>query len=155
MHGDDVGPRLTDGRFGQYQRLTQPGTFTVEVSCRDFLSETRSVQVGPSSWTVADFVLHSTATAVVDADDDARHWLQSRNPVQGGEQVRLALPTDARSFRVELYDLRGRHLAELGRDLAGGEAHLLRVPRGLADGVYLLRARAGNRQTVHRIVVVN
>jgi hypothetical protein len=57
--------------------------------------------------------------------------------------------------RVELYDLRGRRLALLGQDLAPGRDHALRLPDRLSGGVYLLRARAGSRERVMRLVCVD
>ena len=69
--------------------------------------------------------------------------------------MQLALPKGLRPAQVELFDLSGRRVAVLGRDLAADREHLLRLPGRLPDGVYLLRAQTGGRQQVARLVLVN
>ena len=157
MHAPEVGPRLTEARFGQYHRLTLDGSYTIHVSCRNYIPETRSVSVGSSGWATADFSLEPEVTAVGEPDGEPtpRTWLRNCNPLLCGQAVKLALPDGLRSARVELFDLRGRRVALLGQDLAAGQEHELQLPGRLPNGVYLLRAQAGDRQQVARLVLVN
>ncbi len=159
MHAPEVGPRLTEARFGQYHRLTRAGSYTVQVSCRGYISQTQGVTVGATGWISADFALVPEVTAVGGVDEgtasDRDTWLQTGNPCSGGRVVRLSLPAGVRPARVELFDLRGRRVATLGRDLAAAREHELRLPGHLPSGVYLLRARAGEGQQVERLVVLN
>lgn len=157
MHAPEVGPRLTEARFGQYHRLTLPGTYTVSVSLRNYVTQTRTVAVETVGWTTADFTLEPEATAV-DADDahaatPFRLWIS--NPAVRGQTVKLALARGLPSAQVELFDVRGRRVAILGRQLAADREHTLHIPDHLADGVYLLRARAGAQQQVARLVLVD
>jgi len=156
MHAPEVGPRLTEFRFGQYYRLTLPGSYTVAVSQRNYVSQTRTVTVSSSGWTTADFALQPEATAVGEIDGDATQvWLRIANPVRCGQTVQLSLPSGLRPAQVELFDVSGHRVAVLGRDLAADQEHMLRLPGRLPNGVYLLRARAGGRQQVARLVLVN
>jgi hypothetical protein len=157
MHADDVGPRLTESRFGQFHRLTQPGTYHVSVSQRNYVAQTRSVTVGTTGWTTADFALQPEATAVgeAEAEPSTQMWLRLPNPAQCGQTIKLSLPRDAHPATVELFDLSGRRVALLGRQLATGTEHALRLPGHLADGVYLLRAQAGDSQQVARLVLLD
>lgn len=157
MHSSHVGPRLTDARFGRFHRLTATGAYTVTVSRRDYTSETRTVIVSAGAWTTADFALKPVTTAVGDESPDAGggRWLRAANPVAAGQSVRLALPGGLPPAQVELYDLRGRRLAVLGRTLAPARDHAVRLPGRLAGGVYLLRVEAGAIVQVTRIVCVD
>jgi len=159
MHQDAIGPRLTEAAFGQYHRLTLPGQYTVQASLRNYVTETVSVTVGADGWEVADFSLMPEATAVEEMEEVAavsatQPWLRLRNPLQGGQAFDLELPTDLPPATVALFDLRGRRIAVLGENLAADRRHQLHLPRQLAAGVYLLRATAGARQEVGRIVIL-
>jgi len=153
MHSADVGPRLSESRFGQYHRLTQLGTYTVTVSLRGYTTQTRTVTVDAADWFKLDFALQPDLSGVA-GPEGVESWLQVSNPVQGGRLVRCRMPAGTNSGQVDLFDLRGRWLAELGSRLAAEQVHELTFPRGLPAGVYLIRARAGDQQQVRRVVLV-
>jgi hypothetical protein len=156
LHSPEVGPRFSEAHFGQFYRLTATGDYTVIVSRRDYLPETHTVTVSANAWTTVDVAL-LPATAVVGDEPCAAAGpeLYTTNPVQAGQAVRLTAPRSMPPVQVELYDLRGRRLAVLGWGLAPGRDHVLRLPDRLSGGVYLLRARAGDRQQVMRLVCVD
>jgi hypothetical protein len=154
MHSTHVGPRLTDLRFGTFTRLTANDTYTVTVSRRDYVSETRTVEVAGNTWTTADFALAPITTAVEDPRPSSDRWVRAANPLRAGQSVRLSLPAELAPARAELYDLRGRRLAVLGQDLAPGRNHDLRLPGRLSAGAYLLRVRAASLEQVVRIVCI-
>jgi len=157
LHSPDVGPRLCDARVGTYQRLTEATTYTVQVSCAGHLPQVRPVTVAPAGWTVADFALEPEPTAVAPSGNAAAGRIRLRipGPLASGQAVTLELGDAVATARADLFDLRGRRVAALGRDLAGGGAHALTLPRGLASGVYLVEVRAGSRRTVGRLVIVD
>jgi hypothetical protein len=151
MHDPNVGPRLTEARFGMYQRLTLPGSFTVRASCEGYEPAMRQVQVGPSGWTQVDFALIGDATAASEPGESAG-WFSLRNPLRAGEALYLSAPFGLSALDVDLLEAGGRRLARLGLDLAAGRSHRLSLPEELAAGVYLIRARAGKEQQVQRLV---
>jgi hypothetical protein len=163
MHQDFVGPRLCDPVSGHFQRLTRPGTFTLTVSCEGYQPQTRTVTVG-AGWAVADVTLEPVVTGVDDPGTGdpggdpgpaaAASWLRGDRRVHGGATVRLALPAGLAPARSELFDVRGRRLGVLGRGLAAGREHTLRLPARLAGGVYLLRTTAGAQGQVARLICV-
>ncbi len=151
MHQDGIGPRLTEASRGTYHRLTGVGSFTMTVSCRGYLSQTRSVSVGAGAWTVEDFALVPNVSGVAPNGRDESLVLD--HALGSGETVSLRIPAAWPPARAELFDVRGRRLALLGRDLYPGD-HELSLPRGLAGGVYLLRIGAGRFAATERLVVV-
>ncbi len=154
MHDDAIGPRYTDQDNGQFHRPTLGGNFTLEVSLRDHVTQTFPVDVAGSGWTVVDVELSPITTAVADVITDAP-WLRIGDTLRGGRSVHLALPSGMSAASVELFDLRGRRLATLGRDLAPDRPHRLTLPNALADGVYLVRAVSRMQQQVARLVYIN
>lgn len=77
------------------------------------------------------------------------------NPLRRNGMIRLRVPAGLPPVRVELFDLRGRRLAVLGRDLSTGDEQLLQLFGQLPAGVYLIRSQAGAQYQVQRVVVVN
>jgi hypothetical protein len=154
LHHDAIGPRYTEVEHGQFYRLTESGDYTVEVSLRDFESQTMPVTVGASGWAEVDVVLMPVATAAADVLVDA-DWLRIGGTVRGDRQVWLSLPAGLPAARVDLLDLRGRRVAVLGDGLVAGRPHGLRLPAGLADGVYLVQARSGGQRQVARLVYLD
>jgi hypothetical protein len=154
LHDDGVGPRFTDADHGRYYRPTLPGEYTVEVSLRGFVTQEIPASVGSTGWTTVDVVLMPEVTAAADVLTGAS-WLRVGDTMRGSRQVRLTLPAGLAAARVELFDPRGRRLAVLGQDLPAGRPHELRLPTGLASGVYLVRARSAGRQQVARLVYLN
>lgn len=154
LHGDEVGPRLTEARNGGYHRLTLAADYDLTVTCPGYYPETRAVTVpGGSGWVTADFALERDPTAV-EPGTDAAAWLSFRNPMPAGGRVRLSLPAGAAAAAVALYDVRGRRVAALGDGLASGAEHDLALPPELAAGVYLLRLRSGERTAGRRLVLL-
>ncbi len=167
MHGDGVGPRLTEARFGQYHRLTETGTYTVRVSRRDYENQVRTVQVDAGAWTVADFALVPTTTSVGgdgfndSAGDDtaepagATNWFSAGNPLRAGSRVQILLPADLPDGRAELLTLAGRRITVLGDRIPAGGRHELSLPGNVPAGVYLVRVSSGRMQQVQRITIVH
>lgn len=156
LHSPEVGPRLTDTQFGQFYRLTATGDYTVIVSQRHYLTETRAVTVSAGAWTTADVALTPEPSGVA-ADSPSAGGLKvlATNPVQAGQTLRLVVPPGVSPAQAELFDLRGRCVAVLGQSLAPGRDHGLRLPDRLAGGVYLLRVRSGSQEQVTRLVCVD
>jgi hypothetical protein len=156
MHSEDVGPRLCEAGFGQFHRLTSPGSYTVEVSMRDYVPQSVPVTVGGLGWTVADFALVPETTTVGEGQATAprERWLQIANPVRRGQPLRVVVPAGVGAARVDLFDPLGRRVAVVGRGLAAQQTHSLRMPADLAAGIYLLRVQAGDEQQVIRVVIV-
>jgi hypothetical protein len=153
LAGEELGPRLSDATFGKFERLTQSSSYTVEVSCTGYETETRQVSTVGGGWQRADFALVPTLTAVPELAPDGLRLL-GPNPLRPGQGVLLALGADAGAASVELFDVTGRRRAVLGTALAPGATHRLALPADLASGVYLLRARAGARQQIQRITLL-
>jgi hypothetical protein len=156
LNAPEVGPRLTNSQFGQFFRLTATGDYTVVLSQRHYLTETRAITVSAGAWTTVDVALTPEPSAVGGRVPDAGGLkVLVTNPVRAGQTMRLAVPRGMSPARVELYDPRGRCLAVLGQNLAPGRDHGLRLPGRLAGGVYLLRARSGAHEQVTRLVCVD
>jgi len=139
MHGDEVGPRFCEARFGQYYRLTLEGDFTLSVSCPGYEAQQRDVSVG-SAWVQEDFQLVPISTGV-SSYGPGGSWSLSPNPARPGEALRMSIPEDARLVDLDLLDVGGRRLARLGRNFPSGAAYGLILPDDLSAGVYLVRAR--------------
>jgi len=154
LHADAIGPRYTEAAHGQYYRPTRPGNYTVEVSLRDYETQTITATVNGTGWTVVDASLAPVVTAAADVLVSAP-WLRIGDTVRGGRAVRLSLPAGSPPARVDLFDPRGRRVAVLGDGLMAERTHVMRLPSGLADGVYLVRANSGGRQQVARLVFLN
>lgn len=152
MHGDEVGPRLTEARFGQYHRLTDDGSFNLSVACDGFESAQRQVTVG-TSWTKADFDLVPISTGV-DGVHASFAWLSSPNPIRAGTTLSFYIRDGANEADLELLDIRGRRIAWMGRNMEPGRRHALPLPMDLVSGVYLLRARSGQEQWTRRMTVL-
>lgn len=152
LHGDEVGPRLTEDRFGQFYRFTNSGSYTLSVSCEGFEPEQRQVSVS-GGWTQADFDLAPISTGVAEGELPLA-LLSAANPVSAGGGVSLYLRDGAEPGRLELLDVRGRRVAELGRDLPVGRRHNFTLPSNLSSGIYLLRARTGSETCTRRITVL-
>lgn len=150
-----LGPRVCEAATGDLHHLVQPGSYTVTASFRDHETVSQQVSVGSSGWTEVDLVLPPLVTAADDPADADQLVLWAPTPARGGQQVRLRLPATAAAAVAELHDLRGRRVATLGAGLAPATTHLLVLPRELADGVYLLRVRAGAREAMLRVVYVD
>lgn len=75
------------------------------------------------------------------------------NPVRGGGVVMLALPVAMR-VRAEIYDATGKRVLEVHRGLLLAGYHRLRLPDGLAAGIYFLRVEAGTHRVTRRFVVL-
>ena len=73
------------------------------------------------------------------------------NPTAAGGRVRVEAPGGV-AVRAELFDARGRRLAVLLDGPVGLEAEVA-LPRGLAPGVYVVRAVAGDRVEARTVVV--
>ncbi len=157
MHADNVGPRLVDQQFGTYYRLTEPGSYTLTVSRRDYQTQTESVVVGADSWTKTDFELAPVYSAVESGDTiipTGGNWIRTCNPMRQNSCVQLALPAGSAAGNVDLLTIDGRRVAVLGSQLSSGRSHNLTLPPGLPAGVYLVRAQAGPKQQVQRITLV-
>lgn len=156
MHHDSVGPRLCDAASGRFWRLTLNRTYTV-VALHPQYESTQQIVVVQGSWQDVDFALQPLTTGVADdqpAGHPTRRWLQGTTSVRGGQVLRLVLPETLPPARADLFDLRGRRLAVLGVELAGGHEHRLRLPGRLPSGVYLLRTTAGPQRQTARLVCV-
>ncbi len=151
MHQHGVGPRMTEESHGMYHRLTTNGTYTVTASCEGFESQTQQVIVA-NAWARLDFALESPLSGVGPAEE--LPWLQTGSALGSGGGIRLELPAGLPSATVDLFDLRGRRVGVMGRDLSSGQAHELSLPDHLAGGVYLVRVVAGDRQQTRRVTLV-
>lgn len=152
MDAPGVGPRLTEAGNGMYFRLTTPGSYTVTARCDGYQPQTLTVTAG-STWQRLDFALASDLSGVAPSTVVAS-WFASSGILGAQSLVRLELPPGLPAATVELFDLRGHRLGLLGRNLAAGQAHELRLPGQLSGGVYLVRATAGDREQVSRVVLV-
>jgi len=103
-----------------------------------------------------------TGEAVVGVESRApgtlRVALASRNPTAGPARVTLELP-EAVAVTVDVLDLAGRRVRQILRDewmVAGPHAVGWDAAAGerVAPGIYLVRVRAGARESIARIVVV-
>ena len=78
------------------------------------------------------------------------------NPSRGAAVVPFVLPAEA-EVRLSVYDVLGREVAVLAEGAMPPGAHEVRVPRGLASGVYVLRltveSAAGPQARVRRMTV--
>jgi len=151
MHQEAIGPRLTEAEGGTFHRLTGPGTYTVTVSARGYLPETRSVPVVSTGWTAEDFALQPDVSGV--APEPTVESLLARHALGSGDAVQLRIPANWPTARAELFDVRGRRQARLGENLGAG-THELSLPGSLPGGVYLLRVQAGRFEQTERLVVV-
>lgn len=151
MNSSNVGPRLCDAATGQYHRFTEPGSYTLRVSFRDYESQILTVNVA-DDWNKQDVMLQPLLTGV---PEDGRFRLRVPNPARGGQAVQLRLGDDESSAGVGLYDLRGRLVARLGEGLAPGMDHRLPLPSSLADGLYLVRVRSGDRTHTRRVTYLH
>ena len=80
--------------------------------------------------------------------------LATANPSAGGARFSLAVPASG-PVRVEAFSADGRRVAVLlDRAVAGGQAVTVRLPAGLASGVYVVRATAGTWRADRRVTVV-
>ena len=76
----------------------------------------------------------------------------SPNPFRGGARITLAVPS-AQPVRVGVYDALGREVAVLLDGEAEAGAHALALDgRGLAAGVYVVRAEGAGAVAVRRVV---
>jgi len=158
MHTSNVGPRLVDPAFGQYFRLTEPGTYTLTVSRRDYVTQTQSVTVHPHSWSTVDIALMPELSAVASNDlitPDQVNWLHTHNPIRHEGNLRLVLPPDLSAANVDLLTIDGKRITQLGSRLSAGHSHNLALPQGLPAGVYLVRVQAGKQQQVTRITLLH
>ncbi|MBD3162650.1 MAG: hypothetical protein GF346_09785 [Candidatus Eisenbacteria bacterium] len=153
LHSPDVGPRLTEARFGQYHRLTDSRDYTVRALCDGYDSQVRTVTVG-AGWAVADFALEPDPAEVQPVEREGDLRLRASNPLRSGESLHLSLPVGAPAAAVDLYDPQGRRVATLGAGLEAGRVHLLPLPARLEAGIYLARARAGSAHHVLRLVLL-
>ena len=152
-HQAEIGPHLTEPALGGYFRLTLNGGFTLQVLCDGYVEQQRSVNVGGSGWAVEDFQLVPDVVSV-DLGPEIGDWLRFDNPLGLGDPIRLALPAGRLPARLELYDVRGRFVALLGEEMAAGLTHSRRLPAELSAGVYLLRLRSGDLETVDRFTLL-
>ncbi len=153
LHGDEVGPHLSEAAHGAYHRFTQSGSYDLTVSCDGYIEQTRVVAVG-AGWALADFSLLRDSTQVWEGES-SQAWLRFRNPMSAGDVLHFAMPADFEPARLELFDVRGRRLSTLGSDLAPGEGHDLSLPAHLPAGVYLLRVRTGAISATRRLTLLH
>jgi len=96
--------------------------------------------------------LESPTSEVV--PNEELQWLQTGLAVGSGHSIQLEMPAGLPAATVDLFDLRGRRLGVMGRDLESGQIHELPFPDHLAGGVYLVRVVSGDRQQTERVTVV-
>ncbi len=153
LHDPNLGPHLTDARFGEYQRITAADAYTVTAHCAGYTDDSVAVSVADASWAIVDFALQPDATGVGDTAAPGS-WLRVGDTIDGSHTVALSLPAGRPAASVAVFDLRGLRVADLGHGLAAGRRHALQLPTALASGVYLVQARSGPDQAVARIVIV-
>ncbi len=74
------------------------------------------------------------------------------NPVRDGSTVRLTL-SETSTITADLHDALGRRVARLADGTLPAGETILALPTGLAPGIYVVRARAGD-QTASRMLTV-
>jgi hypothetical protein len=154
MHSDDIGPRYTDSTHGQFYRPTEPGGYTIEVSCPGYETRTVGLKVDAESWSDVDVELRLLAAGGMEQPVGV-NGVRISNAPGGSRVVRLDLSREEATARVDLFDSQGRRVAILGDDLAPGREYELLVPHDLADGVYLVRARTSTWEKVVRLVLLD
>jgi hypothetical protein len=150
MHHPEVGPRLTERAGGSYHRLTTSGDYTITASSPGYLPQTHSVTVS-DGWETVDFALQSDLSAV-DSSRPSRK-IQLHCSHTGDGTVRLNMPSGMSPAKVEVFDLRGRKVGNLGSGLGEG-THELALPQRLSGGVYLVRVQAGQIGQTLKVTVV-
>jgi hypothetical protein len=153
LHGDEVGPHLSETSFGAFYRFTQASYYDLIVRCEGYVDQSREVSVSGGGWTRADFELEQDTTQVWEGDTAAT-WLRFRNPLVATDPILLSLPAGRAPARLELIDIQGRRVALLGEALAPGLVHTLDLPSTLPAGVYLLSVRSGDLQAARRVTLL-
>lgn len=158
-HDDSVGPRLTEGRFGRYWRLLNPGMYDVRVLGPGYYPVVRQVVVASEGWSEQDFWLEINPAAGLEpappefsAEAVAPPRLLWRNPLRPGQTVRLELAESA-DVSLDLLDVSGRRLRRLLEGRLTGGIHGVPAAFDLPGGVYLFRLQAGDRILTRKVVV--
>lgn len=154
LDGGNIGARHCDQETGRYERFTDNGTYTVRASFRDHETITETVLVS-GGWAHADIALPPVATAIDGPQALTDLAVTLPSPLRAGQPFQLRIPAGIPAVRAELFDVRGRRVTTLARDLAADSAHQLVLPRSLSDGVYLLRLTAGPTSWSRRVVYMH
>ena len=127
----------------------EPGMYTGEIEIVTDLGPDGTVLTLPVELTVA------APVAAEDGAGQAAFALRRNypNPFATETTVELVLP-EAGAVTVEVYDTLGRRVAELADgDWAAGSHRLRWDARGMASGVYVVRAQAGARSATLAVVL--
>ena len=112
-------------------------------------------RVGGMLRPVGRFVFTRVDATAVDDEIEAKGFeldMPTPNPSRGRTAVRLRVD-QAQSVRVEVFDIRGRRVEVIREGFVTTGSHRLEV-KGLAPGVYVVRAQGEKRSVMQRLVVV-
>ena len=137
--------------------VTAPGTPYAQVRVRDHAVSSRM------DASDANFEIPATAATDIAPDADlprvAAFACVDRNPVRGAVRFRMDLPAAA-DADVQIFDVAGRRVQTLARTHFAPGRHTLtwdtRDARGarVAHGIYFIRARYGDFEAKHKIVIL-
>jgi len=137
--------------------VTAPGTQNARVRVRDHAVPSRS------DASDANFEIPANPATDIAPDENlpmvAAFACVDHNPVQANVRFRMELPTAA-DANVEVFDVTGRRVKVLTRSRFSAGRHTIawdtRDTRGarVARGVYFVRARCGDFEAKHKIVVL-
>jgi hypothetical protein len=142
--------RGTKGIYGSFTVRTAPDTVAHHFVDTRFDPATSSIYLSYNKGELqyAYMLFDPGVVASVERRDrfsDALNMEMSPNPVRTGARIVLSSPA-----RVSVFDISG---ALISRTAGPVERMSFSAPASLPEGVYIVRARAGGRQTSKRIVI--